>query len=83
MFDKKGYFLIEKNDSINEDELMLEVLDNGADDFIMLWIVFADSKIHGWGLLLYMEIFAEIYGIIILQNVELCNSHCSLCFWKQ
>lgn len=34
MFDKKGYFLIEKNDSINEDELMLEVLDNGADDFI-------------------------------------------------
>ena len=27
MFDKKGYFLIEKNDSINEDELMLEVLD--------------------------------------------------------
>ena len=34
MFDKKGYFLIEKNDSIDEDELMLEVLDNGADDFI-------------------------------------------------
>lgn len=34
MFNKKGYFLIEKNDKIDEDELMLEVLDNGADDFI-------------------------------------------------
>ena len=30
-----------------------------------------------------MKIFAEIYGIIILRNVELCNSYCSLCFWKQ
>ena len=34
MFDKKGYFLIEKNETIDEDELMLEVLDKGADDFI-------------------------------------------------
>ena len=34
MFDKKGYFLIEKNENLDEDELMLEVLDNGADDFI-------------------------------------------------
>lgn len=34
MFEKKGYFLIEKNDSLNEDDLMLEVLDRGADDFI-------------------------------------------------
>ena len=34
MFDKKGYFLIEKNEKLDEDELMLEVLDKGADDFI-------------------------------------------------
>lgn len=34
LFNKKGYFLIVKDDSIDEDELMLEVLDNGADDFI-------------------------------------------------
>lgn len=34
MFQKKGYFLIEKTDSLDEDDLMLQVLDKGADDFI-------------------------------------------------
>lgn len=33
MFDRKGVILIEKNDSINEDDLMMEVLECGADDF--------------------------------------------------
>lgn len=32
MFEKKGYFLIEKKDSIDIDTLMLEVIDQGADD---------------------------------------------------
>ena len=34
MFNKKGYILIEKNDIISEDDLMLEVLDAGAEDFV-------------------------------------------------
>lgn len=34
MFNKKGYFLIEKNDDLDEDTLMLDVLDEGAEDFI-------------------------------------------------
>lgn len=34
MFDKKGYILIEKTSDIDEDTLMLEVLDLGAEDFI-------------------------------------------------
>lgn len=34
MFDKKGVFVIEKSDSIDEDTLMMEVLDNGAEDFV-------------------------------------------------
>lgn len=34
MFSKKGYTLIEKDENLNEDELMLEALDNGAEDFI-------------------------------------------------
>ena len=34
MFEKKGYILIEKNDSIDEDELMMTTLDAGAEDFI-------------------------------------------------
>lgn len=34
MFEKKGYILIEKDESIDEDELMMTVLDAGADDFV-------------------------------------------------
>ena len=33
MFVKKGYILIENDDSIDEDELMMEALENGAEDF--------------------------------------------------
>ena len=33
MFDKKGYILIERTVDIDEDSLMLEVLDIGAEDF--------------------------------------------------
>lgn len=33
MFDKKGVILIEKDDKINEDDLMMEALDCGAEDF--------------------------------------------------
>ncbi|MBQ4160477.1 MAG: YebC/PmpR family DNA-binding transcriptional regulator [Clostridia bacterium] len=33
MFDKKGVILIEKEDGIDEDTLMMEALDAGADDF--------------------------------------------------
>ncbi len=34
MFEKKGYILVEKDDQIDEDELMMAVLDAGADDFV-------------------------------------------------
>lgn len=34
MFEKKGYILIERTSDIDEDALMLEVLDFGAEDFI-------------------------------------------------
>lgn len=33
MFDRKGVILIERDDSIDEDELMMEVLEYGAEDF--------------------------------------------------
>lgn len=33
MFDKKGIIIIEKDDAIDEDTLMMEALDAGADDF--------------------------------------------------
>lgn len=34
MFDKKGIIIIEKNDKISEDDLTMEVLENGAEDFL-------------------------------------------------
>lgn len=33
MFNKKGIIIIEKSDSVSEDDLMMEALDNGAEDF--------------------------------------------------
>lgn len=33
MFEKKGVIIVEKKDGVDEDELMLFALDNGADDF--------------------------------------------------
>lgn len=33
MFDKKGVILIEKDDNIDEEELMMEAIEQGADDF--------------------------------------------------
>jgi transcriptional/translational regulatory protein YebC/TACO1 len=33
MFSKKGVIIIEKNDKTDEDTLMMDVLDAGADDF--------------------------------------------------
>jgi len=33
MFNKKGIIVIEKDNKISEDDLMMEVLENGADDF--------------------------------------------------
>lgn len=35
MFDKKGYILIEKTSSLNEDALMMDALEDGADDVIL------------------------------------------------
>ena len=34
MFEKKGYILVEKDENTDEDELMMIVLDAGADDFV-------------------------------------------------
>ena len=33
MFDKKGVIIIEKNDSLSEDDLMMIAIDSGAEDF--------------------------------------------------
>ncbi|MEG1705406.1 MAG: YebC/PmpR family DNA-binding transcriptional regulator [Clostridia bacterium] len=34
MFHKKGIIIIERNDNVSEDDLMMEALENGAEDFI-------------------------------------------------
>ncbi len=45
MFEKKGYILIENDSSVDEDSLMLEALENGAEDII------SDTE--------YIEIFSK------------------------
>lgn len=54
MFDKKGYILIEKTLDINEDTLMMEALDNNAEDFI------SEEE--------YIEIFTTIENFSTLKD---------------
>lgn len=55
MFNKKGVFVIEKTDTLNEDELMLLCLDNGAEDFE------SDEE--------YIEVTCEINNFAKLRDI--------------
>lgn len=60
MFEKKGYILVEKNENVDEDELMMIVLDAGADDFV------PDEE--------YIEIFTSVDAFSdVLEAVEATN----------
>ncbi|NLJ99400.1 MAG: YebC/PmpR family DNA-binding transcriptional regulator [Tissierellia bacterium] len=52
MFDRKGLLAIEREDSIDEDELMLQSIDLGAEDF--------DSDEHGYEIITSPEDFNRI-----------------------
>ncbi len=52
MFDRKGLLAIEREDSIDEDELMLQSIDLGAEDF--------DSDEHGYEIITSPEDFNKV-----------------------
>lgn len=66
MFDKKGYILIERTSDIDEDSLMLEVLDLGAEDFI--------SEEEYIEILTNLEDFSNIREEIEKKNLTILES---------
>ncbi len=63
MFDKKGQIVIEKNDSLDEDELMMLALDAGAEDIV--------SEDEGYEIITSPEDFSTVYQKIIDEGIEI------------
>ena len=62
MFDKKGQIIIEKTDDIDEDELMMLVIDAGADDFVV--------EEDGYEVITEPEFFSAVNEMIIESNIN-------------
>lgn len=62
MFDKKGQIIIEKTDEIDEDELMMLVIDAGAEDFVV--------EEDGYEVITEPELFSAVNEIIIQANIN-------------
>jgi len=62
MFDKKGQIMVEKNESIDEDDLMMLTLEAGADDM----------KVHeeGYEILTDQENFSAVVKVLEENNIE-------------
>lgn len=66
MFNKKGYILIEKTEGLDEDTLMMEALDNGAEDFVS-----EDEYIEIYS---EPENFSDLLDYITSQNLSVLES---------
>lgn len=62
MFDKKGQIIIEKSDSIDEDELMMIAIDAGAEDFLI--------EEEGYVIITEPEEFSKVNDVITGENIE-------------
>lgn len=66
MFNKKGYILIERTDDISEDELMLEALDAGAEDFV--------SEDEYFEIYTLPENFSKVKDMIESKNLNILDA---------
>jgi len=62
MFDKKGQIIIEKTDEIDEEELMMLVIDAGAEDFVV--------EEDGYEVITEPELFSAVNDIILEANIN-------------
>lgn len=65
MFDKKGQIILEKKDSIDEDELMMIALDAGAEDVV--------TEEEGYEILTEPEAFSAVYEAISSEGMEILS----------
>lgn len=61
MFDKKGQIIIEKDKSIDEDDLMMKAIEAGASDFI--------TEEEGYEIITEPEEYARVYDMILKEGI--------------
>lgn len=69
MFDRKGFIAIEANDSIDEDELMLQAIDFGAEDF--------DGDEDGYEIITSPENFNKVRDALSEEGYEFAMAEIS------
>lgn len=70
MFEKKGVLVIEKNDSLDEDELMMMALDAGAEDFT--------SEDEAYEITTAYEDFSTVREALENQGIEFASAEISM-----
>lgn len=66
MFDKKGQIIIEKKDSIDEETLMMQALEAGAEDFV--------SEEDAYEIITSQEDFIAVKGVLANEGYEFVNA---------
>ncbi len=70
MFDRKGLLVIDKKESIDEEELMLQAIDLGAEDF--------NSEDDFYEIITSPENFNQVRDALSSNGYEFCNGRISL-----
>jgi YebC/PmpR family DNA-binding regulatory protein len=69
MFEKKGQIIVEKSESIDEDELMMTALDAGAEDVI--------SEEEGYEIITTPEDFSTVNNAVIAEGITVLSGEVS------
>lgn len=70
MFERKGILIVEKNDKIDEDELMMMTVDAGAEDFI--------SDDYGYEIITTPDSFSEVRQELEKNGIEFVSAEISM-----
>ena len=70
MFNKKGQLIIEKTDELDEEELMMLALDNGAEDFL--------SEDTVYEVITEPDAFESVKEALVKENIELLEAEVTM-----
>lgn len=70
MFNKKGQIIIEKTEELDEEELMMLTLDNGAEDFV--------SEDNIYEVITEPDTFLNVKEALIKENIELLEAEVTM-----
>lgn len=70
MFNKKGQLIIEKTDELDEEELMMLALDNGAEDFL--------SEDTVYEVITEPDAFERVKEALVKENIELLEAEVTM-----